>query len=262
MSSSAPGDVARVTDPDELAAFFSDDPRVHVYALGDLGEQFWPDSQWWRRGDAVVGFVRLPGEALRTIYAVATRDPAATLDLLADLCVHVRPGELLTGPLGMAERLARQRRIVWSARHVRHHLADRASVGAPDPRLVPLGPADIVRVQRLYDSDPGAAFFRASMLDDQTYVGIEDTAGVLVAVAGTHLISAAHGVAAIGAVYTAPSARGQGLGSAVTAGVVHRIGDRAHTIGLNVVEANTVATHLYERLGFEPVLVYEEAELA
>ena len=51
----------RVTDPDVLANFHSDEPGAHIYALADLEEPFWSASQWFRRGDAVVGVVSLPG---------------------------------------------------------------------------------------------------------------------------------------------------------------------------------------------------------
>ena len=99
------------------------------------------------------------------------------------------------------------------------------------------------------------------MLADEAFVGVRHD-GRLVAAAGTHVLSVEHDVAAIGAVYTHPAHRGRGLGGAVTAGVVHRLGDRIGTIGLNAAEDNTPARVVYERLGFEAIWRYEECELA
>ena len=70
------------------------------------------------------------------------------------------------------------------------------------------------------------------------------------------------GVAAVGAVYTLATHRGLGLGRAVTVGVIDRIADRVETIGLNVAAENAPARRIYESIGFERVVEYEEAELA
>jgi len=47
----------------------------------------------------------------------------------------------------------------------------------------------------------------------------------------------------------------------VVAALCRRLLERVDTIGLNVSESNRVARRMYERLGFEAVLPYEEAEL-
>jgi len=83
-----------------------------------------------------------------------------------------------------------------------------------------------------------------------------------VAVAGTHVLSQKYDVAAIGAVFTHPDHRGRGLGTAVTAGAIHRIGDRVSTIGLSCTEANLAARGIYIRMGFVESLAYDECELA
>jgi GNAT superfamily N-acetyltransferase len=74
----------------------------------------------------------------------------------------------------------------------------------------------------------------------------------LVSVAGTHLVSATYGVAAVGNVFTRPDFRGRGYGTANTSAVVAEllqagIGD----VILNVGQDNVAAVRIYERLGFE-----------
>lgn len=250
-----------VVDPEELATFYADRPDVHLYAIADLDEPFWSGSRWFRRGDAVVGVVGMPGDEGSAAYAMSTVDPAGTLRLLTDLAPRLPVGLLVVGALGAAEALRPVRSLVWDGLHVRYGLTDRSAAPVRDERIVELASDDLVELQALYDSDPGAAFFLRHMLADESYVGIR-IEGELVAAAGTHVLSESRGVAAIGAVYTRPGHRGRGLGRAVTAGAIERIADRIEVIGLNVAADNAPARRIYESIGFAEIIEYEEAELA
>jgi len=254
-----PAGARRVDDPGELAEFFSDVPGAHIYALADLEAPFWEPSVWLRRDDAVLGLVRLPDSEAVTVYAVATKDPAATLELVAAVVPGLPAGTLLTAPLGLGDAIERTREVVWEAPHVRYVL-DGPVAGDNDVGVQPLGAEHVGDLLDLYASEPGAAFFLPHMVDDESFVGVYD-GGRLVAAAGTHVLSTTHGCAAIGGVYTRPEHRGLGLGGAVTAGVVRRIGTRAPIVGLNVAEANAAARSVYERLGFNPIHRYAEAEV-
>lgn len=248
-----------VEDPDELAALFCRDVHNHIYALADLDEPFWSASTWWRRGDAAVGSVGLP-EGERIVYAVSSADPEGTLALVAELHDEL-PAGLVTGPRGVASVFERAGRpILWQRGYHRYHLRERSSVPAPDASLVALSAADVDEVRALYASVPDAAFFLPSMLDDDTFVGVR-AGGELVAVAGTHVLSEPHDVAAIGAVFVHPHHRGRGLGAAVTAGTIHRIGSRVSTIGLNCTDRNHAAQRIYLAMGFRPMLGYDECEV-
>lgn len=255
-----PPGVRVVTDREELRHFYCDRVAAHVYALADLDEPFWSASRWYRRDDAVVGLVGLPSGDGLACYAVATRDPDATLGLLTALAPHLPGGLLITGPVGTADALRRVRALAWDGPHLRYELVEPTAVPPVDKCCEPLGPHDADELQALYDTEPAAAFFLPHMLSDETYVGVRDD-GRLVAAAGTH-VCATGTAAAIGAVYTHPAHRRRGLARVVTAGVVHRIGARVGVIGLNVATDNAPARHVYERLGFAPILPYEEAELA
>jgi ribosomal protein S18 acetylase RimI-like enzyme len=153
------------------------------------------------------------------------------------------------------------RPLTWHAPHVRYELVDPGALPPPDPLVEPLGAGDLADILALYDGDPGAVFFLPHMLDDGAFVGVRDD-GVLVAAAGTHVLSTTHRVAALGAVYTAPSHRGRGLGRSVTTAVTRQLLPRVGTIGLNVAAANLPARRIYESIGFTAILSYEEAELA
>ena len=74
----------------------------------------------------------------------------------------------------------------------------------------------------------------------------------LVAVAGTHLISANYGVAAVGNVFTHPDFRGQGYGTATSNAVVSELLEIGiPDIILNVGQDNSSAIRIYEQLGFK-----------
>lgn len=251
-----------VDDPSRLAAFFAPDRGCHIYGIADLAEPCWSASTWWRRGEAVVGLVGL-SEGDRVVYAVSTAAPAETLELLVELSDEIPTETLLTGPLGLGVRLAAAGRdVVWSRTYHRYVLGNdevmRAESGLD--AVHPLGPDDAEELQAFYDSEPGAAFFLPSMLDDASFVGIRSN-DRLIAAAGTHVFDEAAGIAAIGAVLTAPSERGKGLARTVTVGVWHRIRDRVELIGLNCADHNEPAKAVYRRLGFTPVHHYEEAEI-
>ena len=251
----------RVTDPAELIEFYGDDARLHIYALADLEEPYWSASTWWRDGDAVVGLVTLPDGEGDLVYAVASRDPEGTLRLLDGLVDDLAPGVLLTGPTGMGELLAGRQRLAWHRSYHRYVLDDHDTVGEPSGEVVDLGPTDADEIVQLNERAPGAAFFRPSMLRNDTFAGVRRE-GRLVAAAGTHVFSHDRRAAAIGAVLTDPDWRRHGFAADVARGTVRRLRGRADLIGLNCADGNDAGRRLWTGLGFRPLLGYEEAELA
>ena len=250
-----------VTAPEELEEFYADHRAAHIYALVDLEPPFWEGSRWYRRDDAVAGVVALPnGEGL-AVYSVSTKDPVGSSQLVCELAPDLPAGLLITGPAHIEAKLEDVRPIIRMGPHVRYELADSTAVPPRRADIVDLGPSDEAEIQALYDSDPGAAFFLPHMLVDAAFVGLR-VDGLLVAAAGTHVLSERQRIAAIGAVYTRPDHRGSGHGAAVTAGAIHRLGDRVDVVGLNVHADNVAARRIYEGMGFRPILDYAEAELA
>lgn len=258
------GAVRTVDDPAELAELFGRDRACHLYGLADLVEPYWSASTWWRRGDAAVGVVPLPDSDQVAFYAVSPAAPAETIALFVEVHEHVPQGGLGSGPVGLVEALRPHRRL--DDLGVRRKL-----VVDPDDLVVPampgghavrrLGPTDVDRIRALHASDPGAAFLVPSMLVDGHHVGALDTDGALVAAAGTHVLERASAVAAIGAVITHPAHRGRGLAGALVGHLARSLLAEGLTVGLNVSEHNLTARRLYDRLGFRPIHVYEEARL-
>jgi GNAT superfamily N-acetyltransferase len=253
----------RATDRADLLALYARDRDAHPYGIADL-EQLWDVSRWWRRAEAVVGVLELPGSALPVGYAIAPRASGATLALLADLaaCDLLPPRFVITGPPGLTRRLAPWYRAERTSPYLKLALPTSAPPIPADPAARRLGPDDLGALDRLFATDPAAGdFFHPGLLDTGCYLGIE-VAGELAAVAGVHVLDTINGVAAIGNVVTAPMHRGRGLGRRVTGSLCHELRAQVATIGLNVAPDNRAARRVYARLGFVEVVGFEEAELA
>jgi ribosomal protein S18 acetylase RimI-like enzyme len=199
------------------------------------------------------------------VYAIAADADLdeATLALLERLAPDLPDHFVITGPTGLAERLAPGFSPDWVIPHVKMVLPDGDRLPPDDPRVLWLDRAATDAVVALRETGGDAsAFFVPELLDTGHYAGIEvDDDRVLAAVAGVHVLSEAHGVAAIGNVLTHPAHRRQGLARALVATLARRLLATVPVVGLNVGTANTGARTLYEDLGFVPVVRYEEAEL-
>jgi len=253
--------IDRCVDRHDLIELFGRDRGAHVYALADLEEPCWSMSRWWRRGDAAVGEVRLPGVTDALVYAVSSADPDGTVALLADLADELPQRFVITGPTGLARRLSTRYDAAWSGHFVKMRWTDRSRLLEPDGRVLSLGADDITDISDLLSEQSDDAFFHAGLLDVGPFVGIRDD-GRLVAVGGVHVMSREFGVAAIGNVFTARSMRGRGLARAVVSEICRRLVPVADVVALNVSVANASARYAYEQLGFAPIMEYDEAELS
>ena len=136
---------------------------------------------------------------------------------------------------------------------LRMWLADARRVPALQPGVTRLVGADAPRVQALYAH--GGPFTPDAFMPDQVaqgvFFGVEDSAGELLAVGGTHLWDPDERIAAIGNMYTHPAHRGRGLAAQVLAAIVQTLlAAGVTTIVLNVNQQNLVAQQLYTRFGF------------
>lgn len=248
------------TDPRALLALFDRHRHVHVYGLADVA-QLWDTSTWYRDADAAVGILDLPGGGAPVLYAVSPAAPARTLDLLAALADDLPDHFVITGPVGLTDRLAGAFTADWHDRYLKMGLLDTAALPPTAGDVVVLGRDDLPALSELFATDPDAGdFFHVGLLDTDAYVG-RWLDGRLVACAGVHVLDRQVAVAAIGNVATHPEHRRRGHGRAVVATLCHRLLHRAPTVGLNVRDRTPEARRLYERLGFRALAPYEEAEL-
>ncbi|MDG4833661.1 GNAT family N-acetyltransferase [Solwaraspora sp. WMMD1047] len=248
-----------VHDRAELAGLLGRDPALHAYQLGDLDDFFWPYTSWFRDGDSVALVYHGGGSPILLAFEPPERRDRL-IGLLTGLApllprrlyAHLSPGAeaALTGQFA-AESHGPHRKLA---------LTEPARLPLVEPAGEPLTTADLPELERLYRLSYPDNSFDPRMLATGHYLGLR-RAGELVAVAGVHVWSARYRVSALGNVTTHPELRGQGIGTALVAGVCRRLLRTVDHITLNVRADNTPALALYARLGFTPVAEYTELTL-
>lgn len=248
----------------DAAAALGGDRRWNGYSLADLApaHRDWTRIALARRGagaaETACLFYRHP--AFNSL--IPDGDPAGLAAILADAArAALLPNT--TYILARAPHLAALERC--------YALHDRSAMCrmALDRQTFRPPVAQIVGLRRLTGDDTAAlasfyaAYPASTFTPDQLAHGV--FYGVwwgdrLLAAAGTHVVAAEFGIAAVGNVFTLPEARGRGYGAATTAGVVGSLLDGpCDEVILNVVAANTVARAIYARLGFVEHCAYSEA---
>lgn len=247
--------VGETRDRDAILRILSKDRVFSAYAIGDLEPSLFAQCQWIvaeRQGDhglallfrgfqppALVlfgdlhGVAMILGRALRPAeaYAVFAESHQPALEARYTL---VEPKRML--------------RMAWS---------EPSSLPPPDPVAFRLGGARLAELQSLY-SLYAEAHFGPYQLIQGIFYGVE-RGGRIVSAVGTHLVSHAYSVAAIGNVFTHPDYRGRGYARACTAEVLRELRGRVQTVVLNVGAENAAAKHIYETLGFAPACEFYEA---
>ena len=276
-----------------IAAWLRRAADLHVYALADLDDFFWPNTQWWALQDADASDAPLlnheslnddeetnqrsdRANAIQAIamtlsgfdppvcYAVAPPNDAAMARLLTALSDHLPARSFVNLMMDGVTHLP-QYRLESAGQFLKMAISsiDAARcVIAPEVRR--LTGADLPALIALHASEARAAedirFFANYMLERWPYAGIFID-GELVAAGGCHVLSDDYDVAAIGNVLTHPRLRGRGLATRITQTLCAWLAPRIHTIGLNVKADNAAAIRCYSRVGFYPVSRYEEGLL-
>lgn len=244
----------RLTDRAEVRSFLNRDRALMAYALGDLDDAFWPQSEFygaWQAGrlQSIVLVYRGLTPAVLTGFGDVD-------GLRAIFEAHPLPREIYYLWMPAAEALLDE----WYERpHAKREFRMVLDLNAFQP------PEAGVDVQRLEPDDAPAleALFRLAAEPGEAVVAFSPYQiahgafygvwrdGVLAAVAGTHVWSQAESVAAIGNVFTAQDFRGCGFATCCTAAVVRAAqAAEIETIVLNVRHDNAAAVHIYEKLGF------------
>lgn len=240
--------VRQLTDKDEILRFLETDLLYAAYAVGDLEPALFAESEW--AGAAEEGQLRTLALHFKGL------DPPA-LFLMGD-------------PAGLAIILRlglRPERVYLTCRQA--HLAAAQAFYDTEPpipmwrmsvrwgdfkavrssQVLALSPRHTDELERLY-AQGGADAFSPTQLATGIFYGVRDR-GRVVAAAGTHLVSPAYGMGAVGNVYTDEAYRGRGYGTATTSAVVAGLFRRnIRHVFLNVAQTNSAAIQIYERLGF------------
>ncbi|WP_406209601.1 GNAT family N-acetyltransferase [Kitasatospora sp. NBC_01560] len=248
-----------VHDRSALAALLRRDPALHAYELGDLDDFFWPWTTWYRLGDSLA--LVYHGAGLPTLLAFEQPEHLGGLRELLDGLRDLLPRRLYALVTEGAEDLLTSLPDAASrGLYLRMALTDRGRLHAQEPQGEPLSTADLADLRALYEAAYPENWFDPRMLETGQYVGVREK-GELVAVAGVHVWSPEHRIAALGNITTHPRIRGRGVGRAVVAALCHRLLGTVDHIALNVKADNTAAVALYTALGFEAVGRYHEVSV-
>lgn len=239
-------------DRNDVEKLLSLDPYLNLYSIGDLDERFLPYTEWYGR--------RKSG-SLTSVICIYTSTDAPTLMALSEQSADM--AELLKQLIpilpeyfqahlspGLKQLFDGTHTTELDAPHYKMALLDTSLLNSTDTMgAVRLRDEDIPMLSELYEHSYPGNWFEPDMLELNRYFGIKDC-GRLIAAAGTHVYSPEFKAAALGNITTRPEYRGQGFGSAVTAGLSRFLLSEGMRVGLNVKIVNHNAVSVYKKLGF------------
>jgi ribosomal protein S18 acetylase RimI-like enzyme len=246
-----------------IAALLERDAPLHLYALGDLDDFFWPATLWY--GLEVDGALRqvLLGylaEARLVLHALSA-GPPEELQALLRLAQPFLPAQIYAHMTPGAEAaLAGHYAMDYHGRHHKLLLDPSAFAAVDDAAVTALDAADLADMLALYAASYPGNWFDARMLATGLYRGLRID-GQLVSIAGVHVHAPDRGIAVLGNIVTHPAHRGHGLATRVTARLCRDLLPQTRWIGLNVRADNHAALACYRRLGFAYAAEYDEISL-
>ena len=260
--------VVETGDRVRLAAGLLAAPAAHTYQLADLEEPHWQHTRWWAMDDGRLRGIVVLYQGLGIPMVITSLDDACGGVLshaLPELPDRVQ-ASLATSeiervkPSFEIQRRTRRYRMRLSQPDKLDQIDTSAVVALREPDYEELEHTLLRPVNSAGDQLDGH-FLTQAMTGFGPYGAIR-SGNRLVASAGVHVVSEAHGVGEIGNVATMPAHRGKGLATACTAWVAKRLLERVVNVSLNVDTGNAAAIKVYERLGFEVISEYHSCYLA
>ncbi len=260
-------EITESRDREALEKFFRREESAHAYALADLDTPFWPNVRAFTAscgGEIVAVALLLDALGVPLLYAVAPPEDAPTRELLDIIAAEIPTPCVATLPLGVANALGwdfTSAGVFLKMRQMRLTSAVASAERVDFSEAQRLDSSDLDELQdflecRAYAEREGG-FFQPYMLELGPYCAIRHDRE-MVAVGGVHVVSDRYGVAGLGNIVTHPDFRGRGYASAITRALCTELIPRIPMIALNVRCDNAPAVRCYTRVGFEPVLRYEE----
>jgi len=251
--------VQALTDPEEIRALLR--PRVEytAYALGQLEPGLFERTKWFRsKGDTGTGLVlHSRGGLGDATFIMGDADAVAAI-------LSIQPGTTQTYATCQPQHLEALRSVYRLASQqpmIRMSVSRAAFRPVVTTPVVHLSGLDIRRINSLYSSEGNGSYYVPEHIDAGVYRGII-TEGRLVAIAGTHVVSAQERIAVVGNVFTHPYYRGRGYATSVTSAVTESLLEYCDPVVLTVDPGNRPAVAAYERLGYAEVCQLVEASAA
>lgn len=255
--------IVSLHDRAQIGAFLRQDAPLHLYALGDLDDFFWPHTLWYGlEADGALRQVLLGylTDSLFVLHAL-TGGPLDELRELLGRVQHLLPSRIYAHLTPGADAALTER-----YHGEPHGLYDKMLLVATELPAPPeddgverLDENNLAELLALYAASYPRNWFDPRMLATGHYYGLR-VDGALACVAGVHVYSPQQRVAALGNIATRPEARGRGYAGTVTARLCRELLRTVDQVGLNVRADNAAAIACYRRLGFRRVASYEEVD--
>ncbi len=238
--------VRRLEEPGAIRRLLEPHRAYAAYALGQLDPHLFPLSRWWQAegGSARALLLHARGGLGQALFAIGEPAPLEAL-------LRLHPGPRNAFATCQTEHLDVLRRYFFLS-HEQPMLRMKVTAEtfrAPQGEARRLRGRDSGVVNRLYGTEGTVASYPSRQIEEGVYFGAY-AGDRLVAVAGTHVVSRAHGVAVVGNVYTHPAYRDQGFGALVTGAVTAAALDSCPLVVLSVDPQNHAALRAYEHLGY------------
>lgn len=237
------------SDEPALMALLRTSPIDVAYMLGDLDVPYAEHCRWYAVDDGRLGGVLLHYNGL-SMPTVLTHGSAIDVEALL-LATNTDLPRRFYGHFHPEHRAAfeaffdlgtpRPMKRMGLARAAYHRQGDFAEVE-------PLSHRDTGAIMRLYQHYPDN-FFEPAQLDTGLYFGIRD-GDELISVAGIHVLSERHDIAAIGNIVTHSGHRGRGLATRCVGRLLDALFHKVGAVALNVQEGNEPAIRCYRKFGF------------
>ena len=195
--------------------------------------------------DGAVAWIGIDSET-RVPYLSALGGPGVVGALVAELLPELPPEQRLTVPRGTPARFpawAGMAGVDWDFRW----LPEPPPPQRGEERVEPVD--DEVAVKELLAASSARASVQPGDEAVRRWVGVRDASGALLACAAD--TSGAAGVGHLSSIAVVPSARGQGLGKAVTAALTRQLFEEGRdVVTLGMYADNPEGRALYDALGF------------
>ncbi|OIP40800.1 MAG: hypothetical protein AUK47_07515 [Deltaproteobacteria bacterium CG2_30_63_29] len=252
--------VEKLRDRGRIYDFLASDRIANAYQIGDLDEVHFAQSTWFaaldEQGEIEAALLILEGLSLPVVFSSGSQRGAQTLFRSCALPPRFH-FQIWEGHRGSLESVHQLHSSSHMARMALHRSAFK-------PRTSPIGvvalghlhTADIIELYAHYPDN----LFEPYQLGSGLYFGVRE-GGRLVSIAGIHVVSAEHDLAAIGNLVTDPTCRGKGYVTACTNRLLEALFERVSLVTLNAEVENEAAVHTFERLGFQHHLLYLEGRV-
>lgn len=249
-------------DKQVIWEFLKRNTFLHLYAIGDLDDFFWPYTTWYALVDnqRIIQLALVYcASSLPVLLATSEEESSAEMQALLTSIVPLLPKHFYAHiNRAAAESLARDYQLESHGVHYQMALLQPGRIGSIDTsHVTALTKLDLSDIEALYKASYPGNWFDPRVLETGYYYGIRDGSALL-SVAGVHVYSEQYGVAALGNITTHPAYRGQQLATQVSAKLCESLLKTVNTVGLNVHGDNSNAIACYSRLGFERVAIFEE----